>query len=161
MIVLYIIKGKMWVRLGEYPSSRSQKVTPYCPKQPLYKPYMGGICWYISRVLSQAYPTFLFDITKGSLVEKLPSYGVLTSPLTSHITHITHITHCSHHSHLTSLTSLNISHQSHHTSRIKHHSHLTSHIIKLLTSHIIHISHLTSSNYSHHTSFTSHISHIT
>ena len=28
---------------------------------PLYKPYMGGICWYISRVLSQGYPTFLFD----------------------------------------------------------------------------------------------------
>ena len=59
----YIIKGKMWVPLGEYPSSRSQNITPYCPIQPLYNPYIGGICGYISRVLSQGYPTFPFDIT--------------------------------------------------------------------------------------------------
>ena len=52
----------MWVPLGEYPSSRAQNISPYCPKQPLYRPYMGGICWYISRVLSQGYPTFFFDI---------------------------------------------------------------------------------------------------
>ena len=24
----------------------------------IYNPYIGGICWYISRVLSQEYPTF-------------------------------------------------------------------------------------------------------
>ena len=29
------VKGKMWVPLGEYPSSRAQNITPYCPKQPL------------------------------------------------------------------------------------------------------------------------------
>ena len=61
-IQVYInIKGKMWVPLGEYPSSRSQNITPYCPIQPLYNPYIGGICGYISRVLSQGYPTFPFD----------------------------------------------------------------------------------------------------
>ena len=54
------LKGKMWVPLGEYPSSRSQNITPYCPIQPLYNPYIGGICGYISRVLAQGYPTFPF-----------------------------------------------------------------------------------------------------
>ena len=58
---IHNIKGKMWVPLGEYPSSRSQNITPYCPIQPLYKPYIGGRCWYVSRVLSQGYPTFPFD----------------------------------------------------------------------------------------------------
>ena len=55
------LKGKMWVPLGEYPSCRSH--TPYCPIQPLYKPYIGGICWYIYIYLgySQGYPTFPFD----------------------------------------------------------------------------------------------------
>ena len=27
----------------------------------IYRYYIGGICWYISRVLSQGYPTFPFD----------------------------------------------------------------------------------------------------
>ena len=58
------IKGKMWVPLGEYPSSRSQNITPYCPIQPLYNQYIGGICGYISRVLSQGYPTFPFESSK-------------------------------------------------------------------------------------------------
>ena len=39
-----------------YPSSCSQNITPYCPIKPLYKPYIGGRCWYISRVLSHGYP---------------------------------------------------------------------------------------------------------
>ena len=29
---------------------------PYCPIQPLYNLYIGGICWYISRVLAQLFP---------------------------------------------------------------------------------------------------------
>ena len=49
-----------WEPLGGYPSSCSQNITPYCPIQPLYNPYIGGICWYISRVLSQGNPTFSF-----------------------------------------------------------------------------------------------------
>ena len=41
------------------PSGCSQNITPYWPIQPLYNPYsyIGGICWYISQVLSQGYPT--------------------------------------------------------------------------------------------------------
>ena len=70
---------------------------------------------------------------KGCLVEKLPSYGILTPPhlttsLTSH--HITHITHISHHS---------------------HHSHHTPHVTTSLTSHTL---------TSHRTSLTSHKTHI-
>ena len=34
-----------------------RNITPYCPVQPLHH----GICWYISRVLFQGYPTFPFD----------------------------------------------------------------------------------------------------
>ena len=45
----------MWVPSGEYPSNRFQNITPYCPIQPIQpfflKPYIGGLCWYISRVL--------------------------------------------------------------------------------------------------------------
>ena len=37
------------------------KILPYT--QPLYNPYIGDTCWYISRVLSQGYPTFPFDKT--------------------------------------------------------------------------------------------------
>ena len=37
------IKGKILVHLGGYPSSCSQNITPYCPIQPLYNPYLGGI----------------------------------------------------------------------------------------------------------------------
>ena len=55
------VKGKIWVPLGRCPSSCSQHITPYCPIQPLYNPYIGGIGWYISRVLSQGYPTFPFE----------------------------------------------------------------------------------------------------
>ena len=62
---LYIIKRIFWVPLGRYPSSCSQNITPYCPIKPLYNPYIGGICWYISRVLSQGYPTCPFDIKLG------------------------------------------------------------------------------------------------
>ena len=36
-------------------------ITPYCPMQRLYNPYIGGICWYISRVLSKG--TQLFPLT--------------------------------------------------------------------------------------------------
>ena len=38
---------------------------PYCPTQPVYNPYIryiGAICWYISRILSQKYQTFFFEI---------------------------------------------------------------------------------------------------
>lgn len=49
---------------GVYPSSCSPNFTPYCGIQPLYtlyNPYIGGVCWYVSRVLSHGYPTFPFD----------------------------------------------------------------------------------------------------
>ena len=49
-----------------YPSSCSPNITPYCPIQPLYSPYIGGICWCISRVLSQRYPTFPFEKSQRS-----------------------------------------------------------------------------------------------
>ena len=74
-VICIIIKGKMWVPLGEYPSSRSQNITPYCPIQPLYNPYIGGICGYISRVLSQGYPTFPFEIIVSVLIFLLPWHG--------------------------------------------------------------------------------------
>ncbi len=51
----------MWVPLGEYPSSRSKNITPYCPIQPLHKPYMWYMLVYISRVLSKGYLTFPFE----------------------------------------------------------------------------------------------------
>ena len=54
-------KGKCWVPLGGYLSSCSPIITPCCPIDPLYNPYIGGICWYICRVLSQGYPTFPFE----------------------------------------------------------------------------------------------------
>ena len=57
-------KGKCWVPLGGYLSSCSPIITPCCPIEPLYNPYIGGICWYICRVLSQGYPTFPFDTCK-------------------------------------------------------------------------------------------------
>ena len=38
-----------------------QVFPPCCPIQPSYNPYIGGICCYICRVLSQGYPTFPFD----------------------------------------------------------------------------------------------------
>ena len=46
--------------LGRVPDrSCPQTITPYCPIQPLYNPYTGGICCYISPVLSQGWaPTF-------------------------------------------------------------------------------------------------------
>ena len=50
--------------LGGYPSNCSQNITPYCPIQPLYNPNIGGICGYRSRVLSQGYPTFPFELYK-------------------------------------------------------------------------------------------------
>ena len=34
------------------PSSSPPNDAPYCPIQPSYNPYIGGICWYICRVLS-------------------------------------------------------------------------------------------------------------
>lgn len=37
---------------------QTENITPYCPIQPLYNPYMVGICWYMSGVLSEGYPTF-------------------------------------------------------------------------------------------------------
>ena len=47
-----LVKGKIWgVPLGGYPSSCSPNITPYCPIQPLFNPYIGGICWYISGTL--------------------------------------------------------------------------------------------------------------
>lgn len=33
-------KRKIWVPLGGYPSSCSRDITPYCPIQPVYNPYM-------------------------------------------------------------------------------------------------------------------------
>ena len=54
---------EIWGALGKVPDrSCSQNITPYCPIKPLYNPYIGGICWYISRVLSHGYPTLPFDI---------------------------------------------------------------------------------------------------
>lgn len=49
-----VFNGKVWVPLG---SSCSQNITPYCPLQPLCNPGIGHICWDISGVLSQIYPT--------------------------------------------------------------------------------------------------------
>ena len=45
--VSLLSKGKNWVPLGGYPGSCSPNITPYCPIQPLYNPYIGGIRWYI------------------------------------------------------------------------------------------------------------------
>ncbi len=43
--------------LGRVPDrSRSHPILSYTTA--LYKPYIGGICWYISRVLSQSFPNF-------------------------------------------------------------------------------------------------------
>ena len=55
------IEGKIWVAMGGYPSSFSPRIAPYCPIQPLSNTCLGGICWYISGVLSQRYPTFPFE----------------------------------------------------------------------------------------------------
>ena len=73
---------EIWGTLGKVPDrSCSQNITPYCPIKPLYNPYIGGICWYISRVLSHGYPAFPFDICPSTrawkeMVEKaLPLLG--------------------------------------------------------------------------------------
>ncbi len=118
---------------------------------------------------------------KLSLVEKHPSYEVLTAPhlttsLTSHITHISHLTshlptspasHITHHSHPTSHT--HIAHITHISPHHPHHTLLTSHIpshhithishLTLTTSHITHISHI--SPHVHVTSHITFISHLT
>ena len=64
----HCFKGKFWVPLGGYPSSCSPNITPYCLIQPLYNSYIGDICWYISRVLSQG--TQLFPLT-AALIQTL------------------------------------------------------------------------------------------
>ena len=47
-----IFEGKCWVSLAGYPSSCSPNITPFCPIQPLYNPYIGGILLvYMSRTL--------------------------------------------------------------------------------------------------------------
>ena len=43
----------MWVPLGEYPVSRSQNITPYCPIQPLYKAYMFQICFIFTPKIGE------------------------------------------------------------------------------------------------------------
>ncbi len=82
---------------------------------------------------------WVFLILKGSLLEKLPSYGVLTPPhittsLTSHINNIT--SHITCHSRVFTPPHLTISLTSH----ISRHTSLTS--LTHLTSRIIHITHL-------------------
>ena len=54
IVLSKVFNGKVWVPLG---SSCSQNITPYCPLQPLCNPGIGHICWDISGVLSQIYPT--------------------------------------------------------------------------------------------------------
>ena len=58
-----LIQREIWVPLGGYPSICSPNISPYCPMQRLYNPYIGGICWYISRVLSNT--TQLFPLTNS------------------------------------------------------------------------------------------------
>ena len=60
-----LIKGKFWVPLGGYLAVVSPRIAPYCPIQPLSNTCLGGICWYISGVLSQGYPTFPFELNPG------------------------------------------------------------------------------------------------
>ena len=50
-------KGKIWVPLGGYPSSCSRNITPYCPIQPVYNPYMWYMLVYISGTLARV-PNF-------------------------------------------------------------------------------------------------------
>ena len=53
----------------KYPSGCFQNITTYCPiQQPLYITHrsIGGICWYISRVLSRS-GTQLFPLTFGEV----------------------------------------------------------------------------------------------
>ena len=46
-------------------SSRcSPNITPYCPRQPLYNPYI----WQIFRVLSQGYPTFRHNTLQVTII---------------------------------------------------------------------------------------------
>ena len=67
-----IFEGKCWVSLAGYPSSCSPNITPFCPIQPLYNPYIGGILLvYMSRTL-QGYPTFPFEISETCLCGKSP-----------------------------------------------------------------------------------------
>ena len=56
-----VSKGKIGYPWEVYPSSCSQHIAPDSPLQPVYNRYIGGICWYISRVLSLGYPTLPFD----------------------------------------------------------------------------------------------------
>ncbi len=71
-----IFKRKSWVRLGGYPCSCSQNIAPYCPIQPLYNSYIGDIFWYISRVLSQRYPTFSFAIYININITYIYTYDI-------------------------------------------------------------------------------------
>ena len=74
-----IFKGKFWVPLGGYPSSCSLNFAPYCLIQPLYNPYIGGICWYISRVLSQG--TQLFPLIFSHFVSLYMGWNLLVRVL--------------------------------------------------------------------------------
>ena len=74
------IKGKFWVPLGGYPSSCSPNITPYCLIQPLYNSYIGGICWYISRVLSQGTQLFPFNLSPFITFPYLSPFFFLSVP---------------------------------------------------------------------------------
>ena len=120
--------------------------------------YLIQCKYVITNMIEYVCIIFINKIIKGGLVEKLPSYGVLTPPhlttsLTSHIRHHSHLT-----PHITSLTS--------HTTRRSHHSQISPHIAHI-THKFRHITHITSHHtvhISHHISFTfiyiTHITHI-
>ena len=57
VLMLWLFPGSVdgWIQqgwciqpLGGYPSSCSPSITPCCPIQPLYNPYLGGICCYVN-----------------------------------------------------------------------------------------------------------------
>ena len=67
-----IFEGKCWVSLAGYPSSCSPNITPFCPIQPLYNPYIGGILLvYMSRTLPRVPNFFHLKFQRLVYVESL------------------------------------------------------------------------------------------